>query len=155
MDWNWAIIFCLLDTELVLPHFIRWKKKPCTYAQANSNWKLLLALSKLSVKLSENCTATLQSSHQNTFGLTVNKMSGRSFPKQNVPSKISNAGFAVFPMWGSKPKQQCQVTTPGTTFPTLCERCAGSLTSPANYVILKMQQTGPTVFRPYPRRLQI
>ena len=57
-------------------------------------------------------------------------------------------------MLGSKPEQRDQTTTPGTTFPTIYERCVGSLTSPANRITLKMQEMGPTFFRPYPRRLE-
>ena len=48
--------------------------------------------------------------------------------------------------------RQGQTTTPGTTFPTLFDKCVGSLTSPAGYVTLKMQETAPTVYSPYPRR---
>ena len=50
--------------------------------------------------------------------------------------------------------RQGQPTTPGSTCPTLFDKCVGSLTSPADYVMLKMQETGPTVYGPYPRRLE-
>jgi len=43
-----------------------------------------------------------------------------------------------------------QTTTPGTTCPTLYDKCVGSLKSPSN----QMQETGPTVYCPYPRRLE-
>ena len=42
-----------------------------------------------------------------------------------------------------QPVRQGQTTTPGTTCPTLFDKCVGSLTSPANHVTLKMQETGP------------
>ena len=46
-----------------------------------------------------------------------------------------------------------KTTTPGTTSPTLYEQCVGSLTSHRIY-ICKGCETGPTVYRPYPRRLE-
>ena len=53
-----------------------------------------------------------------------------------------------------QPMKQGQTTTPGTTCPTLFDKCVGSLTSPAKHVTLKMQETGPMVYSPYPRRLE-
>ena len=50
--------------------------------------------------------------------------------------------------------RQGQTTTAGTTCPTLCDKCVGSLTFPANRVTLTMQDTGPTVYSPYPRRFE-
>ena len=53
-----------------------------------------------------------------------------------------------------QPMRQGQTTTPGTTCPTLFDKCVGSFTSPANHVTLKMQETGPTIYSIYPRRLE-
>ena len=50
-----------------------------------------------------------------------------------------------------------QTTTPGTTLPTLYEQCVGSLTyltSHRIYYVCRACETGPTVYRPYPRRLE-
>ena len=52
-----------------------------------------------------------------------------------------------------QPVRQGQTTTPGTTCPTLFDKCVGFLTSPANHVTLKIQETGPTGYSPYPKRL--
>ena len=55
-----------------------------------------------------------------------------------------------------KPVKQGQTTTPGTPCLTLYDKCMGpgSLTSPADYITLKMQEKGPTIYRPYPGRLE-
>ena len=51
--------------------------------------------------------------------------------------------------------RQGQTTTPGTACPTLFDKCVGSLMSPTNHVTLKMQETGPAVYSPYPKRLNL
>ena len=53
-----------------------------------------------------------------------------------------------------QPVKQGQTTTPGTPCHTLYDKCLDSLTSPADYITLKMQEMGPTIYRPYPRRLE-
>ena len=53
-----------------------------------------------------------------------------------------------------QPVKQGQTTTPVISSPTLSDKCVGSLTSPANHITLEMQETGPTVYSPYPRRLE-
>ena len=47
-----------------------------------------------------------------------------------------------------------QTTTPGTTCPTLYEECVGSLTSHRFVTRARACETGPTVYRPYPTRLE-
>jgi len=41
-----------------------------------------------------------------------------------------------------QPVKQGQTTTRGISFPTLSDKCVGSLMSPANHITLKMQETG-------------
>ena len=50
-----------------------------------------------------------------------------------------------YPYVKHQPVRQGQTTTLGTKCPTLFDKCVGSLTSPADYVTLKMQDTGPTL----------
>ena len=46
-------------------------------------------------------------------------------------------------------RQRPDHNTGNYTCPTLFDKCVGSLTSPADYVTLKMQETGPTVNSPF------
>ena len=45
-------------------------------------------------------------------------------------------------------------TTPGTTCPTFYEECVGSLTSHKFITCARACEMGPTVYRPYLRRLE-
>ena len=49
---------------------------------------------------------------------------------------------------------QGQTTTPGTSYPTLYEKCVGSLTSIASHVTVKVQEARPTVYSHCLRRLE-
>ena len=51
-----------------------------------------------------------------------------------------------YPYVKHQPVRQGQTTTPGTTCPTLFDKCVGPLTSPVNNVTLKTQETGSTVY---------
>ena len=53
-----------------------------------------------------------------------------------------------------QPVRHGQITTPGTTCPTLFDKYVGSLASLGNHVTLKMHEKGTTVYTPYPRRLK-
>ena len=77
---------------------------------------------------------------------TVNQHCGRRWNRTCVPIDINS--------YITHPAHERLTTTPGTTCPTLFDICVGSLTSPANHVTLKMQEMGPTVYSPYPRRLE-
>ena len=52
-------------------------------------------------------------------------------------------------------RETSQTTTPETTCLTFCDKCVGSLSSPANRVTLKMLETGPTIYITYPRRVEL
>ena len=59
--------------------------------------------------------------------------------------------------WGQlcvkhQPAKQGHTTAPGTPCPTLYDKYVSSLTSPTDH--MKMQETGPTIYHPYPRRLE-
>ena len=59
-----------------------------------------------------------------------------------------------YPYVKHQPLRQGQTTTPGTTCATLFDNFVGFLTSPANHVTLKMQETDPTIYSPYSRRIE-
>ena len=59
--------------------------------------------------------------------------------------------------WGQlcvkhQPAKEGHTTAPGTPCPTLYDKYVSSLTSPTHH--MKMQETGPTIYHPYPRRLE-
>ena len=54
-----------------------------------------------------------------------------------------------------QPVRQSQTSTPGTTRPTLRDKCMSSLTPPASYVTLKVQETRPTIYSRYPSKSEL
>ena len=52
------------------------------------------------------------------------------------------------------PTYEIQNTEPRLDLTGPNEKCLGSLTSPASHVTLKVQETGPRVYSPCPRRLE-
>ena len=79
--------------------------------------------------------------------------------RQSIGNYLDNSVSGGKVQWGlpyvrHQSMRQNQTTTPGTMCPTLSNKGVGSLTSPANHVTLNMQETGPTVYSPYPRRLE-
>ena len=81
---------------------------------------------------------------------------GQTCPEGRSTNRTQVLCGVLHPTLSRKTREidQRETTTPGTTCPTLFDECVGSLTSPANHVTLKMQETGPTVYSPYPRRLE-
>ena len=60
----------------------------------------------------------------------------------------------MMPPYMSVKVRKTTCTTPGTKCPTLYEECVGSLTSHRFITCARACETGPTVYRPYPRRLE-
>ena len=70
-----------------------------------------------------------------------------AFLDHNLQKWCSSESTHLPPLWPGFISR-----TPGTTCPNLFDKCVGLLTSPADYITLKMQETGPRVYSPYPRR---
>ena len=86
-----------------------------------------------------------------TFSLS-HSHSHSTFSGQFHPrGKGAHAMSLNLPYVKHQPLRQGQTTTPGITCPTLLDKCAGSLTFPANHVTLKMQDTGLPIYSPYLR----
>ena len=94
--------------------------------------------------------------HYNTFNFNFTLALSIFWKDQ---SKGERPRQAIQPLLKHQPMKyrtlnQGLTTTPGTPCPTLFDKCVGFLTSPANHVTLKMQETRPTVYSPCPRRLE-
>ena len=54
-----------------------------------------------------------------------------------------------------QPVRKVLIKIPGTTCPTFFNEYVGSLTSPANHVTIKIQETGPMVYRVFQKFIPI
>ena len=67
-----------------------------------------------------------------------------SIRSKHTRPNIDSAVLVYLFYWANLPR--------GKEHEQVYDECVGSLTSPTNHVTLKMQETGPTVYSPYPRR---
>ena len=86
-----------------------------------------------------------------SFSLSHGRSRGHSTFSGQFHLRGKGAMSFNLPYVKHQPLRQGQTTTPGITCPTLLDKCAGSLTFPANHVTLKMQDTGLTIYSPYLR----
>ena len=70
------------------------------------------------------------------------------------PEKTRMSNGNDLPHWNARKNASIMYKSLYSTGNSVTHKCAGSLTSPASHVTLKMKETGPTVHSLYPRRLE-
>ena len=63
-------------------------------------------------------------------------------------------GNEVNPIWSTNPWNKARPLHRELRALLFYDKCVGSLMSLADHIALKMQEAGPTIYRPYPRRLE-